>query len=806
MTRPPQPHGNRVKGPEETPAEGTAGNREPVAGAVERREEWYSQVVEGMPIATFVIDARHRVITCNKAFERLTGIPTREIVGTDNQWRTFYDKPRPVLADLIVDGVPEAVLDRYYSDKYRRSTTVDGAYEVEDFFPALGDNGKWIYFTAAPLKDASGRVIGALETLQDITGRKRAMERIAESERRLRHLLDFAPYPIVVFTPKGMVYYLNPAFTQVFGWRLEALEGTVIPFEPPGLEGHTHRIIGSLHRADSPLRRETRRVTRDGQVLDVVVRATRYFDAHSKYAGVLMFLRDVTRERREARNTAAIHRISLSLPVYTQMDELLDYISGEVRRLMVSEGALIMLLDEERDEIYIVSAAYEDPAIEKRIKEIRFPSDVLVAGEVIKTGEPIIVNHPSDFEKNYEARDEMLGYRTRSLALAPMSGRKGIIGVLGAVNEKTGVYDAQDTDLLNTIGSTVALSIENARFARELQGAYDLVRGLNRAKDKVIHHLSHELKTPVAVLSGSLTILSGRLKPLPEATWKPTIDRARRNLDRLVAIQDEVQDIMSDRRYQVKSLLTALLDQCTDELETLLAEEVGEGEIVGRMRRRIEDIFGVQDPVPVRVRLDRFVPERMEALTPMFAHREVRVRTNVEPVPAVRIPGEVLAKVMDGLVKNAVENTPDGGSVEAWVRPKGPGVQLGVRDYGVGIPEEAQKRIFEGFFPTRDTMAYSSKRPFDFNAGGKGADLLRTKIFSERYRFRIEMNATRCPVIPSEKDQCPGRVDHCTHCAGVEDCERSGGATFILYFPPATDPARPDEEVTDGQRSPSASP
>ena len=546
-------------------------------------------------------------------------------------------------------------------------------------------------------------------------------------------------------------------------------------------------------------------MTRDGQVLDVVVRATRYFDANGKYAGVLMFLRDVTRERREARNTAAIHRISLSLPVHTQMNALLDYISGEVRRLMVSEGALIMLLDEERDEIYIVSAAYEDPAIEKRIKEIRFPSDVLVAGEVIKTGEPIIVNHPSDVEKNYDARDELLGYRTRSLALVPLCGRKGIIGVLGAVNKKTGVYDAQDTDLLNTIGSTVALSIENARFARELQSAYDVVRSLNRAKDKVIHHLSHELKTPVAVLSGSLTILSGRLKALPEAAWKPTIERARRNLDRLVAIQDEVQDIMTDRRYQVKYLLTALLDQCTDELETLLVEEVGEGAIVARMRRRIEDIFGVRDPVPARIRLDRFLPERMAALAPRFVHRDVRVCTNVEPVPAVRIPEEVLGKVVDGLVKNAVENTPDGGRVEVWVRSKGTVAELGVRDFGVGIPEEAQKRIFEGFFPTRDTMAYSSKRPFDFNAGGKGADLLRTKIFSERYRFRIEMNATRCRFIPSEKDRCPGSVDQCPHCADVDGCERSGGATFVLYFPPATDPARQDEEVTDGQRSTFAS-
>jgi len=50
-----------------------------------------------------------------------------------------------------------------------------------------------------------------------------------------------------------------------------------------------------------------------------------------------------------------------------------------------------------------------------------------------------------------------------------------------------------------------------------------------------------------------------------------------------------------------------------------------------------------------------------------------------------------------------------------------------VHDYGVGIIEDAQKRIFEGFLSTQDTMAYSSKRAFDFNAGGKGADLLRMK-------------------------------------------------------------------------------
>ena len=145
----------------------------------------------------------------------------------------------------------------------------------------------------------------------------------------------------------------------------------------------------------------------------------------------------------------------------------------------------------------------------------------------------------------------------------------------------------------------------------------------------------------------------------------------------------------------------------------------------------------------------------------------------------------MLQKVIDGLIKNAVENTPDEGKIEVAVQKKGEGTLLLIHDYGVGIPEEARRRIFEGFFSTRDTMAYSSKRPFDFNAGGKGADLLRMKIFSERYHFRIDMASTRCRHLPGETDVCPGRIGECPFCSQIQDCHESGGTVFSIYFPPA---------------------
>jgi len=309
------------------------------------------------------------------------------------------------------------------------------------------------------------------------------------------------------------------------------------------------------------------------------------------------------------------------------------------------------------------------------------------------------------------------------------------------------------------------------------------VTSLNRAKDKVINHLSHELKTPVSVLSATLNILSKRLGAMPEDGWKPTVERAKRNLDRLLEIQYQVEDIMQDRDYHAYRLLSMLLEECTDELEALVADELGDGVLTKRLRKRIEEIFGPKVRTEEEIRLDEFLEDRLEVLAPQFAHREVNISLLHEPVSPICIPPDVLQKIVDGLLKNAIENTPDEGKIEVTVRDSGAGAEMVVRDYGVGITEDYQKRIFEGFFTTQDTMAYSSKKPFDFNAGGKGADLLRMKIFSERYNFRIDMESSRCENIPEESDTCPGRISACPLCNGADNCHLSSGTTFTLFFP-----------------------
>jgi PAS domain S-box-containing protein len=758
--------------------------------ALRESEKKLSQIVLGLSIAAFVIDENHVITHCNRAFENLTGISASELVGTGNQWKTFYPAKRPTLADLIVDRATEVEIAQHYPGKYRKSDVIDGAYEVEDFFPRAGVAGRWLFFTAAPLMDDEGNIAGAIETLQDITDRKRAEERLRHSERHLRATLDFVPYPIVVFTLEGLVSYLNPAFTETFGWALEELEGKNIPFVPPGLEKEIEEGIERLMKDRGTMRFETQRLTRAGKTLDVVLRAAVFSESGDEPAGTIVILRDVTHEKRMARTNEAMLRISMALPEYPELDELLYYVNSEVKRLVSSEGAIAVLHDEIKGDLFVLGAAYDDMATEERVQEFRFSKDQLLAGEVIRTGEPVIISDTSKDRRLHEERDGKFGYHTRNLVIVPIKSAERNIGALSAINKKEGVFDHSDVELLGTIAGTVALSIENARFAEELKKAYKEVTALNRAKDKAINHLSHELKTPVAIIISSLNLLIQRLAPLTEKAWKPTVDRILRNLDRILDIQYEVDDIMEDKQSKALGLLTLLLDQCTDELMTLTAEQDGEGSFVEKVRKRIEDLFGPREAVSKEMDLGRAVQERLEALTPLFPQREVDIVTRVEPTPPIFLPSEVLQKVIDGLIKNAIENTPDEGRIEIGVLKRGEGAMLRVQDYGVGIPDEAQKRIFEGFFTTRDTMTYSTKTPFEFNAGGKGADLLRMKIFSERYSFQIGMTSTRCPFLRGEADLCPGRISQCKHCSGKERCHRSGGTVFSITFPPATQPKK----------------
>ncbi|MFZ4414009.1 MAG: PAS domain S-box protein, partial [Bacteroidales bacterium] len=154
---------------------------------VRQKQKQLSDIIEFLPDATLAIDKEKRIIIWNKAIVEMTGIPASEMMGKGNYAYTipFYGEARSQLMDLVFEN-NEEVIARYPHIKRDGDTLT-----AEFFCNALYNNkGAWIFAKVSPLHDEDGNIIGAIESLRDITQSKQANDLLKESERKLSTLMN----------------------------------------------------------------------------------------------------------------------------------------------------------------------------------------------------------------------------------------------------------------------------------------------------------------------------------------------------------------------------------------------------------------------------------------------------------------------------------------------------------------------------------------------------------------------------------------------------------------------------------------
>jgi len=204
-------------------------------------EKELSQIIQGSMIPTFIINNEHILTHWNRACEQLTGHNAYELVGTDRQWVPFRSAKRPTMADVIVGGMSEEDVSKYYGSAWRKSGLINEAYEAEEFFPHLGKDGKWIFFTAAPIKSPDGKIMGAIETLKDVTEDKKAREELElqdkelstlydkykKSEEKYRSLFNNNPNPIFIIDHQTLeILDVNRRVEEEYGYKKTELLGS----------------------------------------------------------------------------------------------------------------------------------------------------------------------------------------------------------------------------------------------------------------------------------------------------------------------------------------------------------------------------------------------------------------------------------------------------------------------------------------------------------------------------------------------------------------------------------------------------
>ncbi len=164
--------------------------------------------------------------------------------------------------------------------------------------------------------------------------------KLKESEEELRAIVKATPDPLVIYDKHGLPRYINPEFEKVFGWRFEEVRGARIPFVPADQMAITGQMIALVYRTDSPVKFETRRLTKDGRVVDVIVSAATIKGLSSNRVGLVVNLNDVTEAKKlevqlqQARKMESVG--TLAGGIAHDFNNILQAINGYTELMLIS--------------------------------------------------------------------------------------------------------------------------------------------------------------------------------------------------------------------------------------------------------------------------------------------------------------------------------------------------------------------------------------------------------------------------------------------------------------------------------------
>jgi len=480
-----------------------------------------------------------------------------------------------------------------------------------------------------------------------------------------------------------------------------------------------------------------------------------------------------------------VNRLGACLGKTWDLDHFLEVAVKEVVASLDIDAVGVLLYDDTIDDFYW--RILHDPLRYFKLQEpdMMVVHDRSSARQALATAAPIITNAQKSNEVLADCTDRQEKEQHPSKLFAPLLASNSCDGLLVLAKSKNKNFGQTEIETILGIAGIIGLCIDRDAYLKEVLVSYRKAAGLERIKAKIINRLSHELRTPLAIIKASLNHLSERLAQMGIRDFDPALSRINRQVDNLAYLEMQVSSILTTGTYEERNILSGLLESAASliELQSEQKPEIRSDAVL--ILRILEEAFPEKDS---RVRLtdmrefaNRLLVEVKDQVT--VRGRRVALAVDLMPKGKIRIPDLVLYSTIEGIIRNAIEATPDNGVVEVRGRMDGDFYVLTVKDSGIGIPQEDWGFLFEGFYQVQETEDYTTGRRYSFNAGGKGIDLFRIKMFSKVYGFGVYFQSRRCRHLTESLQQCPGDVYICPSCRSLEDCIASGGTLFELDFP-----------------------
>jgi len=472
--------------------------------AIIASQQTMSQIIQGSTIPTFVIDINHVITHWNKALENLTGLSSSEMVGTKDQWKSFYDRQRPSMADVVLDQFSEREIRRLYGTKWRKSALLEEAFEAEVFFPNLGNGGKWCFFTAAPIRSTEGDIIGAVETIWDKTEEKKAaVERerqnaalamkakeLKASEKTMAQIIEGSSVPTFVINKDHVVTHWNRACEKLTGYTANEIIGTDYHWKPSRQQKRptladltmekaseeefwhyygTHWKKSELTKGAYEAEEFFEQMGEGGKWLFFT--AAPITDAEGEIIGAIETIWDRTDEKKSEEERERHNRELTTLcSIYASLSAPLD-LDGRINRALqkvtdiFSFDTICVFTLAQDDNFYLRYSHGQDPDLCGKYAIADNKSMVFKIAQANQFEVFQDINEIQNDEVVVLKQDGI-----QSLVYIPLIDKeKKAIGVIRAGSRQIKEFSTEDRQILNLIGNRMGVAIENSILQEEIQ-------------------------------------------------------------------------------------------------------------------------------------------------------------------------------------------------------------------------------------------------------------------------------------------------------------------------------------------------
>ena len=518
---------------------------EEVEAALQETQQRVTDIINFLPDAMVVIDTQGKVIAWNHAMEEMTGVKAADMLGKgDYEYALpFYGERRPILVDLVL--MPRAEFDKKYTHIQRIGDTLFG----ESYTPNLKSGAYHLSAMASPLRDRSGSLVGAIETIRDNTERRKMETALQESQRRMADIINFLPDATLVIDSAGKVIAWNHAIEEMTGVKAADMLGKgnyeySMPFygerrpilvdlvQVPSDE--LEKRYAHIHRIGETLSGESYTPHVKSGALYLYATASPLHDSHNNVVGAIETIRDIT-ERKENQETMA--------RLYREMEREKQYLESLIRNSPVA----IIVVD-----LRNVITTW-NPAAESLFGYTQ--------GEALNHNVDELITTPA-----MQAEAHRYSLQTTSGSLIHVITQR-------ARKDKTLV----DVELLGVpvivAGQSVG-SVAMYHDITELQRARRSAEAATQAKSEFLANMSHEIRTPMNGVIGMTSLLLDTNLDHEQKEYAQTI---RKSGDALLSIINDILDFSKIEAGKLELEVQPFeLRECVETAVDLVAYRVSE--------------------------------------------------------------------------------------------------------------------------------------------------------------------------------------------------------------------------------------